>query len=174
MKKILIGFLAGIIITSIPLAFAYSGIFSDIKEGEWYTEAVESLAKLGIVAGYNDGTYKPKNDINRAETAVILNRVLEFVEYNYDQFPVVEEGKPFESNYRICESPETGLRIYESSWCGDDSCWSQFYNYKGETIESSNEYGPGTGNNEYTPTTKRTNCQNTTEEYFKSKVEEKE
>lgn len=88
MKKFLIGFLSGVVITSVPLALAYSGVFSDVTEGQWYTEAVETLADLGIIEGYSDGTYKPGNNISRAETAVILDRVLEFIEYNYDQFPI--------------------------------------------------------------------------------------
>lgn len=171
MKKFLIGFLSGVVITSVPLALAYSGVFSDVTEGQWYTEAVETLADLGIIEGYSDGTYKPGNNISRAETAVILNRVLEFIEYNYDQFPITEAGESFESNFMVCKSAETGLRIYHSYWCGDDSCWSKYYNYKGEIIELSNEYGPGTANDQYHPATKTTNCQYTTEEYFKSKVQ---
>lgn len=105
-------------------------------------------------------------------TVIIITvvAVLIFNRVNNDRFPIIEAGEPYEPNYRVCESPETGLRIYESYWCGDDSCWSKFYDEKGELIESSNEYGPGSGG--MPPVTKRINCKHTTKAYFQSKVQE--
>ena len=168
MKKLLIGFVTGILVASAPLAFAYSNLFKDVDEGVWYTESIETLADYGVVEGYGDGSFRPGNSINRAETTVMFNRMLEFIELNYDQFPVVEAGEPFERNYRVCDSPETGLRIYETYYCGDDSCSVSFYDHMGNLIEDVPE-GDGAGDPE--PNTSTTNCQHTTEEYFTAKVE---
>lgn len=41
--------------------------FPDVKSDQWYAEAVETLAGLGILSGYEDGTFAPGHDITRAE-----------------------------------------------------------------------------------------------------------
>lgn len=40
--------------------------FPDAANG-WYTEAVETIAGLGVLGGYEDGTFRPNNKITRAE-----------------------------------------------------------------------------------------------------------
>lgn len=77
MKKIIFLTLAGLIIGSIGTAFALSQLFSDVPENEWYANAINSLSEKEIVVGYEDGTFRPANNINRAELAVILDRLLE-------------------------------------------------------------------------------------------------
>ncbi|MDP4133902.1 MAG: S-layer homology domain-containing protein, partial [Bacillota bacterium] len=46
--------------------------FSDVKEDASYLEAVTMLTKLGIINGYEDGTFLPDNTITRAEVAKVL------------------------------------------------------------------------------------------------------
>jgi len=41
--------------------------FTDVEESSSYYIAVESLAKLGVVQGYEDGSFKPDASVNRAE-----------------------------------------------------------------------------------------------------------
>lgn len=48
-----------------------SAIFPDIETSPYRT-AIEYLAEQGIVSGYPDGTFKPQNQINRAELLKIL------------------------------------------------------------------------------------------------------
>lgn len=54
--------------------------FSDVPEDMWCAEAVYTLASLGIVTGYTDGTYGPDKNITRAEFCVIAMR---FAEMSY-------------------------------------------------------------------------------------------
>lgn len=49
--------------------------FSDIA-GHWANEAINAAAQLGIVNGYEDGTFRPANNITRAETIQMVNNVL--------------------------------------------------------------------------------------------------
>ncbi|MFA4852099.1 MAG: S-layer homology domain-containing protein [Candidatus Gracilibacteria bacterium] len=97
MKKLHI-LLLGIIFGAVPTAFATSAMFSDVSEGEWYYEAVENLAELGIVEGYEDDTYLPSNNVNRAEMAVMFNRLVDAINngclYIYDE---ADEAKYEES-----------------------------------------------------------------------------
>ena len=55
-----------------------AGTFSDVEEGEWYTAAVEWAASVGIVKGYEDGTFAPKKAVTREQLAAIIYRYAEF------------------------------------------------------------------------------------------------
>ncbi|MFH1720799.1 MAG: S-layer homology domain-containing protein [Patescibacteria group bacterium] len=51
--------------------------FEDINVGEWYQDDVYYLATEGIITGYEDSTFKPGNEITRAEFLTLLMRALE-------------------------------------------------------------------------------------------------
>lgn len=53
------------------------GTFLDVEGDEWFADAIAAAAELGILGGYPDGTVRPNNNITRAETCAIVNRVLE-------------------------------------------------------------------------------------------------
>jgi cysteine-rich repeat protein len=46
--------------------------FDDTPKTEWYTPYVTTAADLGIVEGYDDGNFRPGNNINRAEALKVL------------------------------------------------------------------------------------------------------
>ena len=48
--------------------------YNDMKDGAWYTCAVSTLSKMGIIKGYEDGSFKPDASISRAELAAIAAR----------------------------------------------------------------------------------------------------
>ena len=56
---------------------SYSGadFFPDIH-GHWAQEYINSAASIGLIFGYPDGTFRPDNNITRAETVSIINRTL--------------------------------------------------------------------------------------------------
>lgn len=51
-----------------------SNNLSDVSVGAWYNEAISTISKAGIITGYPEGTYKPNNNITRAEFATIISR----------------------------------------------------------------------------------------------------
>lgn len=51
--------------------------FSDVKAGEWYENGVIWAQENKIVAGYEDGTFKPNQAVSREEMAAILGRYIE-------------------------------------------------------------------------------------------------
>ena len=65
-------------ITKIALnAFEYdvyeaNSAFTDISDGVWYENYVNSAYEYGVINGYSDGTFKPGNYVNRAEAMKIL------------------------------------------------------------------------------------------------------
>ena len=46
--------------------------FSDVPADAWYTTAVATLSRAGIINGYTDGTFRPGKNITRAEMATII------------------------------------------------------------------------------------------------------
>lgn len=48
--------------------------FSDVNNGDWFNVAVSTMAKMGIINGYEDGTFRPQENITRAEFAAIASR----------------------------------------------------------------------------------------------------
>jgi hypothetical protein len=57
--------------------------FEDVKEKDWYGKDVYYLNAKGIIKGYDDGTYKPQNKINRAEFITMVIKTLEQENYLY-------------------------------------------------------------------------------------------
>ncbi len=47
--------------------------FSDVHAGQWYNNAISTLANMKILNGYNDGTFRPNQPITRAEMATIIS-----------------------------------------------------------------------------------------------------
>jgi len=48
--------------------------FSDVERGMWFNTAVSTMASMGIISGYPDGTFHPNANITRAEFAAIAAR----------------------------------------------------------------------------------------------------
>ncbi len=49
--------------------------FEDVT-GHWAEESIYKAAALGWIQGYDDNTYKPNNEITRAEAMTLINRVV--------------------------------------------------------------------------------------------------
>ena len=47
--------------------------FSDVQAGDWYNNAISTLANMKILRGYEDGTFQPNKAITRAEMATIIS-----------------------------------------------------------------------------------------------------
>ena len=72
LKKLITMLLAlAMILTSVGITSLAS--FSDINDGQ-VADAVDKLVAGGIITGYEDGTFRPDNQITRAEFAAIVTR----------------------------------------------------------------------------------------------------
>lgn len=56
----------------VPATFAASLVLTDVPETANYATAVNTLVALGVVNGYEDNTFKPDNNITRAEASKII------------------------------------------------------------------------------------------------------
>lgn len=57
------------------LKYDGSGMFSDL-DGHWAENDINNAAVTGWVNGYEDGTFKPDDEITRAEAIALINRML--------------------------------------------------------------------------------------------------
>lgn len=57
--------------------FGFEGRFSDVSADDWFGPAVAAAVDQGIVEGYGNGTFRPNNDLTRAEAVMIAQRVWE-------------------------------------------------------------------------------------------------
>ena len=66
------------------LIFRFTGVkkadienpFSDFNDTHWAYEEILALTKSGLIDGYPDKTYKPENNITRAEVMTVINKLL--------------------------------------------------------------------------------------------------
>ena len=55
-----------------------NSIFSDVKDSDSYVTAVGMLNGLGVIKGYGDGTFRPLQNVTRAEFTAMLMRTLNY------------------------------------------------------------------------------------------------
>ncbi|NLY42556.1 MAG: S-layer homology domain-containing protein [Clostridiaceae bacterium] len=60
--------------------------FKDVTPEYAFYDEIMNLVNNGIINGFPDGTFKPKENITRAATAVIMTNVLKEIAYNMDFF----------------------------------------------------------------------------------------
>lgn len=66
MKKLLINIL-GIVVSILGLQMTAFGFYSDMTTSHWAYEQIKDLSEQSIVIGYPDGTFKPDDNVTRAE-----------------------------------------------------------------------------------------------------------
>ncbi len=70
------GIAAGVLLTSgAGAALLGSAVFSDVKSGAFYDQAVGELNAAGIIQGYEDGKFHPNDYVTRGQLAVLFKRL---------------------------------------------------------------------------------------------------
>ncbi len=52
----------------------YADAFADVDASDWYAGAVQAAVDYGLIDGYEEGAFRPKQRISRQEAAVVLSR----------------------------------------------------------------------------------------------------
>lgn len=60
--------------------------YSDVAANDWHNNAISTLAKAGIVKGCPDGSFRPNDNISRAEFVTMVSRVVEAKEVTKHSF----------------------------------------------------------------------------------------
>lgn len=53
--------------------------FPDVPDNAWYTPFILRAKEAGIMVGYDDGTFKPKEPLKRCEAATIVAKLLDYL-----------------------------------------------------------------------------------------------
>ncbi|MFB0972584.1 MAG: S-layer homology domain-containing protein, partial [Neofamilia sp.] len=61
--------------SAVAMAVSFPDVTKDNNSG-WAYEYITELANKGIIKGYDDGTYKPENNVTYLETLSLLNGVM--------------------------------------------------------------------------------------------------
>lgn len=71
--KLLVSLLSFLLVLGLmnPITYAAS-YFSDVQSDAYYAEPIQYLADNGLINGYEDGTFRPRNNISRAEAVQIM------------------------------------------------------------------------------------------------------
>ncbi len=56
---------------------AFAASFSDLQDDHWAYKEINNLTERGIIAGYPDETFKPENNVNRAEFTKMVIEILD-------------------------------------------------------------------------------------------------
>ncbi|MDY0404709.1 S-layer homology domain-containing protein [Virgibacillus sp. 179-BFC.A HS] len=90
---------AGSAMLAVPVVSASAPSFTDV-DGTSHAEAINALAKAGIVTGYENKTFGTWNEISRQHVAVILYRALHLeapdnVGKTLEKYSDVDEKHPY-------------------------------------------------------------------------------
>lgn len=70
--------------------------FSDVPESHIYYDVITDMTEKGIINGYSDNTFKPRNEVTRAQVAAMLNRSLKLeIKRGEYQFEDVKVTNPY-------------------------------------------------------------------------------
>ena len=70
MKKNLALFVA-LLLTVSAFGTSFAAAFDDLNKAPWASETIDQWSEYGFVSGYGDGTFRPLDEITRAEFAVL-------------------------------------------------------------------------------------------------------
>jgi len=72
--------LAVVIVRSIPATSKDTpGSFTDVSADAWYAQDLECARTLGIVGGYEDGSFRGENLVTRREAFAMVSRMMDFI-----------------------------------------------------------------------------------------------
>ncbi len=60
--------------------------YPDVAQNRWSYDAIKTLTELGILTGYDDGTFKPTNAMTRAEVVTMISKYEGLTNSNVDKF----------------------------------------------------------------------------------------
>lgn len=114
MKRALALFLSVMMfLTLVPFVSAATPSFSDVPRNHWAYKAITEMADKGIISGYNDRTFRPNNEVTRAEFAKIMiaaadvdldkrsvSQTFKDVPRSHWAFYYVEYAKPYLTGYK--------------------------------------------------------------------------
>ncbi|WP_442596400.1 S-layer homology domain-containing protein [Neobacillus sp. D3-1R] len=98
---------------------SYTGIFSDVKENDWYNANGELAAALksGIIQGKPDGSFAPNEKITRTQAAIMISRAmnLDFINFDQTQLDTTKKVTDFSDSSKIADYAKSAIEaVYQA------------------------------------------------------------
>lgn len=90
----------------------YEGEFSDVDKDYFYADYISTAKSIGLINGYKDNTFRPKEKISRSEMAVILNNLSD--KYLEESFTKEEDIDKALYGFEDKESIESWAKVHIS------------------------------------------------------------
>lgn len=116
MQKVCIVMLSLLMIfSSIPAGMADEvKTFSDVNPDHWAYDAIMIMSDRGIIEGYEDGTFKPSNEITRSQFSKMMIKTLALEEIARSTPSFIDVG-PDHWAYKYIEGSKTYLTGYRTA-----------------------------------------------------------
>lgn len=91
-------------------AVGMTSSFADVESGDWYADAVGWATATGVVTGYSDNAFGPKDTITRQQMAVMLSRFAKLIgmDTSADKAPLAQ----------FSDGAKTGIWAMDGvAWC---------------------------------------------------------
>ncbi len=148
MKRRIIALISSILI-ALP-SFSVFAAYSDIPEGTNEDKVIGTISDLGIVNGYEDGSFKPENTVTRAEFVTMIYNTVKAIRQNASSGGDDEGGDGFDWNSTYLGGDRRELELLLPSF-GEEAGevkkelrWSDvdedYWAYKQITIVADNGY----------------------------------
>lgn len=95
-----------------PLHLNYNNCFKDVRE-EWFSPQVCFAKSQGWISGFADGTFKPEDQLSKAETVKILVTAFELKE-GRAEFKAFEDVQPENWYYQVIKTAQTNNLIEQN------------------------------------------------------------
>ncbi|MDR6549661.1 S-layer homology domain-containing protein [Paenibacillus qinlingensis] len=75
--------------------------FKDIHETDWYAQMVNTAASAGLIEGYDDGTFRPLQQVTREQMAAMINRTVQITGDQQESYAQDTILNPFTDQHAI-------------------------------------------------------------------------
>ena len=84
---------------------SYSGVFPDVANNQYYTNAVIWAKQKGVINGYDNGTFKPLNNVTREEMATMIYRFAQYKGINVKSSKDISYFKDYKKITSYAKTP---------------------------------------------------------------------
>ncbi|SDH62760.1 S-layer homology domain-containing protein [Alteribacillus bidgolensis] len=97
LKKLALPFFLLLLIFAFPLSLEAEVSFEDVESSFWAAEEIQFIADQDVAGGYKDNTFRPKENVSRAQTAKMISKALDLEAGNQQdiEFNDVEKDHSF-------------------------------------------------------------------------------
>lgn len=85
------------------------GMFTDVDKKHWAYDYVEKMVNIGLMDGYEDGTFRPNEKVNKADALVYVTRIMNIPKDEVDNMRTKYDV--FLNKYNLTEERKNGLAI---------------------------------------------------------------